>query len=67
MLDGVSAYAGVGLGVARPGTDDELGGILRDKLVEGDLVVAEDCHIGALEDKVLVDVPGEGIIVVYED
>lgn len=53
--------------MARPGTDDELGGILRDKLVEGDLVVAEDCHIGALEDKVLVDVPGEGIIVVYED
>ena len=64
--DCVPADAGVRDGVARPGTHDQLRRSQRDQLLQRDLVVAVDRHLGPLEHEVLVDVPGEGVIVVDE-
>ena len=67
MFDGISTNAGVGGGVARTGADDQLGRVLRNELVEGDLVIPEDMDGGPLKHQILVDVPGEGVIIVDED
>lgn len=53
--------------MAGAGANDQLGRFLRNELVERDLVVSEDGHLGALEHQVLVDVPGKRVIVVNED
>lgn len=62
--DGVSAHAGVGLWVSRAWAYDQLCGILGNEVVEGDFIVAEDGNVCALEDEVLVDIPGERVVVV---
>lgn len=67
MGDGGIADASISCRVAGARTDDQLGGVLRDEVVEGDLVVAHHGHGGAFEDEVLVDVPGEGVVVVDQD
>lgn len=67
VLDGGIADAGVARGVSRARAHDQLGGILSYELFEGDLIVSEDSDGGALEDEVLVDIPGEGVVVVDED
>lgn len=53
--------------MTRTGADDELGGFLGYQLVESDLVVPVYGNFGALKDEVLVHIPGEGVVVVYED
>lgn len=49
-----------------PGTDNELGRVLLDQLIDGDLVVSEDVNGSAFENEVLVDVPREGVVIVDE-
>lgn len=53
--------------MAGSGTYDKLSGILGCDFFEGDLIIAIDGDIGALEHKVLVDIPGEGVVIVDED
>lgn len=67
MLDGIVADASVLFWVSRAWADHQLCGLLCDEVVEGDFVVAVYGDIGALEDEVLVHVPGEGVVVVDED
>lgn len=49
ILDSISANTRVSGRVARAGADDELRGLLRDELIEGDFVVAENVNGGAFE------------------
>lgn len=65
--DDIPTDARVRGGVAGAGTDDDLGWVLFDQLFQGNLVIAEDMDRGALQNQVLVDIPGEGIIVVDQD
>ena len=65
--DGIATYARIGVWVAGTGTYDQLSGFLCDELLQRNLVVPKDGDGRALEDKILVDVPGKGIIVVNED
>lgn len=67
MLDGLIAYASVPFWVSRTWTDDKLSGILGDQLGERDFVIAIDGDGCAFEDEVLVDVPGERVVIVYQD
>ena len=53
--------------MTRTRTDDELGGVLCDQLIESDFIVAVDGDSCAFEDEVLVDIPGERIVVVNEN
>ncbi len=48
--DGIAADAGISLGMAWARTDNELGRIFVDQLVEGDLVIPEDGYRGPFED-----------------
>lgn len=64
--DGIAADTGVSLGVSWARTDDKLSGIDLDQFLDGDLVVPEDVHGCPLEHQILVDVPGERVIVVNE-
>lgn len=67
MADGISADAGIGGGMTGAGADDELSRLLLDQCVQRNLVISEDVDYGTLEDKVLVYVPREGVVVVDED
>jgi hypothetical protein len=67
VLDGGIADAGILLWVSRAWADDQLCGVGRNQLLDGDFVVAEDGDVGAFEHEVLVDIPGEGVVVVDED
>lgn len=67
MSDGISAHAGIGARVTRPGADNELGRVLLDQLIDSDLVVSEDVNSSSFENQVLIDVPREGIVIVDED
>lgn len=53
--------------MARPRTNDELRRLLCDELLYGNLIIAEDMDSSAPKHEVLVDVPGEGVVVVDED
>ncbi len=53
--------------MARAGTDYKLRRLLCYQLVKRDLVVAENVNSCAFEDQVLVDIPGERVIVVDEN
>lgn len=66
MSNSISAYAGIGRGMTWPGTDNELGRVLLDQLIDGDLVVSEDVNGSAFENEVLVDIPREGVVIVDE-
>ena len=48
-------------------TDNQLCWLLRNELLECDLVVAVYCDCRAFEDEVLVDIPGEGVIIINHD
>ena len=52
--DRIDADPGVYFRGAGSGTDDELGGIEGDELVEGDLVVAVHVHCGTFEREILI-------------
>ena len=53
--------------MTRSGTDDDLSRILLDQFLNSNLVVSDDLHGGAFKHKILINVPGEGIIVVDHD
>lgn len=61
------ADSGIALRVAGPGADDQLRGVLRDELVERGFVVADHRHGRTFQCEVLVDIPGEGVVVVDQD
>ena len=67
VTDGITADARVGRRVARSGTDNELGRLLLYQLLYGNFIVSEDVNGGALQDKILVDVPGERVIIINQD
>ncbi len=67
MPDGISADTGVGSGVPRARAYNELCGILLDEFLDADLVISEDMNGGALEHEILVNVPGERIVVVNQN
>lgn len=48
-------------------TDNQLRWLFRNKLLECYLVVAIDGDCGAFKDEILVDIPGEGVIIVNHD
>lgn len=64
MLDSISAYSGVGAWVTRARADDQLCWILSNEFLHSDLVIAVNCNCCALKHKVLVNVPGEGVVVI---
>jgi hypothetical protein len=67
VLDSISTDARIRLRMARSWADYQLGRLLGDQLLQGDLIIAEDMDSGTLKNKVLVNVPGEGVVVVDED
>lgn len=48
-------------------TDNQLCWLLRYELLQSDLVVTVDCDCCAFKDEVLVDIPGERVIIVNHD
>lgn len=66
MLDGVSTYTGIGGWMTGPWAYDELGRVLCNELRQRDLVIPEDGDCCPLKDEILIDIPGEGIIVVNQ-
>lgn len=67
MSNDISANARIRVRMAGPGTDDKLGWLFGDELVNGDFVVPDHLTFGTGEAQVLVDIPSEGVIVVNED
>lgn len=67
VLQGGDADTRIGFRMAWAGTDDELCRVRGDELFESDLVVPVDGNGGTLESEELVNVPGEGIVVVNHD
>lgn len=67
VLNGLIANTGVSLRVAWARAHDELCGVHGDEFLQRDLIVAIYCDRCALEDEVLVHVPGEGVIIVDKD
>lgn len=67
MLNGCIANASVLFRVSRTWADDKLSGLLCDELIKGNLIIAIDSYECTLKDKVLIDVPGERVVVVNED
>jgi hypothetical protein len=67
VLDGLVANTGIPLWMSRARADYQLGRLLGDQVVECDFVIAVYGHGRALKDEVLVDIPGEGIVVVNEN
>lgn len=53
--------------MARTRTDDDLCRVEVDNLLKSDLVVPIDGATSAFEDKELVDVPGERVVIVDQD
>lgn len=47
--------------------DNQLRWLLQNELLQSYLVIAVHSDCGAFEDEVLVDVPGEGVIIVNHD
>lgn len=48
-------------------TDDDLRRVEIDNLLQSDFVVPVDGAAGAFEHKELVDIPGEGVVIVDQD
>lgn len=67
VLNGISTNARVGLGMSRSRADDQLGWLLVNQLRERNLVISEDGDVCAFENQVLVDVPGERVVIVDEN
>jgi len=67
VLDGVIADTRIFFGVSWTWADYELGRVLGNQLIQGNLVVAVYRHHGALEDEILVHIPGERIVVINEN
>lgn len=53
--------------MTRSGTDHELSGVSLNQLRQCNFIIAEDGDRGSLQYEILVNVPCEGVIVVYED
>lgn len=66
VLDGGIANACIALWVSWARADHQLCRVLRDQVFEGNLIVSVYSHGRAFEDKVLIHIPGEGIVVVNE-
>lgn len=64
MPDSILTDARVGERVAWARTDDQLRWILRNEFVQGYLVIPIDSNSRSFEDEVLIDVPGEGVIII---
>lgn len=67
MSNDIAADTRIGLRVARSRADDNLGWLFGDELLDGDLVVPDHITLGTRKAQVLVDVPGERVIVVNEN
>lgn len=50
--------------MTRAGADDQLCWILSNELLHSDLVIAVNCNCCTLKHKVLVNVPGERVVVI---
>lgn len=66
MLDCIVADASIPFRVPRSRAHDQLCGVFLDELFQGDLVIAEDSDCSAFQHEVLVDVPSERVVVIYE-
>lgn len=55
------------LGMARTRANDQLRRVLLDELIESNLIIPEYSYGSSLENEVLVNIPGKGVVVVYED
>lgn len=64
VSDSIPADTAVSRGVTGTGADDELRWLLGNELVESNLVISENVHGGTLENQILIDVPGERVIVI---
>lgn len=67
MADDIAAHSRVGLGMPRSRADDDLCRLLGNQFLYRNLVISIDSNSGAGENEVLVNVPGERIVVVNED
>jgi hypothetical protein len=67
MSDSIPAHAGIGGGMAWPGTNNELCWVFLDQFLHSDLVISEDVNGSSLENEILVNVPSERIVIVDED
>jgi len=67
MTDSILTDARVGERMARARTDDQLRWILRNEFVQGYLVIPIDRNSRAFEHEILIDVPGERVIIIDHD
>lgn len=67
ILDGRLADTRVSVWMARPGADNQLSRLLCDQFLQGDFVIAVDGDGRTLQDEVLVDIPGERVIVIDQN
>lgn len=64
MTDSILTDARVGERVARARADDQLRWILRNEFVQSYLVIPIDRDSRTFEHEILIDVPGEGVIII---
>lgn len=67
MSNRISANSRICVRMTRARTNDELSRIQRNELFDGDLVVPVDSYGCPLQSEILVDIPGERVIIVDED
>jgi uncharacterized protein YifN (PemK superfamily) len=67
VLDGIPTHSGIGLWMSWPRTDHQLCRLESNELFQCDFVISINCSCCAFKDKVLVDVPGERVIIVYHN
>lgn len=66
MTYNFATYTCIGLGMARSWTEYKLRWFQCYQFLKSDLVVTKDCDRCSLKNKILVDIPGEGVIIVNE-
>jgi hypothetical protein len=67
VSDHIPAYTRVRAGVTGSRANNNLGRVLLNEFVQCDLVIAEDMDSSALQDKILVNIPREGVVVIDQD
>lgn len=67
MSNDIAANTRIMLGMTGSRTDDNMGGLLGNQFIYSNLIVAEDDRRTSRKVQVLVDVPGEGVVVIDED
>lgn len=65
--DRFAADSSISIWMSRAGTYNQLCRIFFDQFVQTDFVVSKDGDCSTFQHQVLVDIPGEGIVVVNEN